>query len=557
MIPTRVVRHASAIVAIAVVATTLVACSPPAPGKTARVEIRAGNDAAAATGAVKVTIPGSSIKGQGTLLISPVKNGNLVGVSIRISNGAELSGMATLQFIYKYKAGEPTPLVGYTEPNRNNFSLVRATKNSAGAKVTTNHFSNWFVQGWNDLLTQEREALDSLFASRRQRVEPKCDNTDAALKNVVVVPPVTKQVAWCLGQSANGPVLSIANARPYIASVEATPGLSVINPPNIWENAVPSLFPFLATPGKKGNTVLLMDPGQKYNISVGPGTQAIQVNSSGAAFLVTALYFGIQTYGMLKLPAEAPKDSLALVKAMAGVSCLADYKDVATAKVTSTDQVAMYLKTAIPAVLGCLQAVLERAFANKSFLLGLVSGLAWVSAALQTLWAGVTGFLDSTINFDGWQLSLNYTPPMNPRDSSTWLITPRSIGPIPLDATAAQISAYLVRGEQSNVCQTWNSPNQDWTLFGQDIEADGRFEALFVSDNSGGTAPGPRTVTGLRFGSTEEEIRATGLIVEEINEPFRNYVIRSDGGKLGIQTFEGKLFAFAVGADRVPYEFCG
>lgn len=340
-------------------------------------------------GSPEVAIPAAAFSREGRLEVHSVglPEGRQ-GWSIELS-GAQLTGQATLVFKNAVADGTPPPLVGYTErPDDKPQYVLDAEVSGKDLVVRTTHFSNWFIDSWDWVTNWARGQLDRIYKDSGTGEQPKCDREgEARAGNVSVTSDSGGRVRWCMGKSNDGStVLKVNNSRGYAVSAERTPGLSMGSRSMDFGQMVPRLAKYITAPSKRGNTIDIIGPGETVEYMVDTkGSAGVRLEPSPPAYLATALWFGIETVGMVYKRVFGNISGEALSKAVDAANCVAGFQNMATVDVTNATAAANYLNDATGTVMSCSGEILKKAAKGQFldmaavkiaqvFILGLVRG---------------------------------------------------------------------------------------------------------------------------------------------------------------------------------------
>ncbi|TYL51186.1 hypothetical protein [Agromyces mariniharenae] len=408
----------AAVVAAVVTAALLVACSPAEASGTGSVDVRAGQDAtvtAGSDGELVVEVPGSSIKGEGTLVAKPTEGAQGVeGWSVELAGGAELIGPATLRFKHAFEDGEPLPLVASTSDGETYEAAEDVVADDAGIVVTTTHFSNWFTMWWDDLMEKARAGLDFIYQDAGK--PPTCDGEDAVrTAGYEISSDSGDRVYWCLGQgSSGGAGLTVVNGRGYTVAAEHTPGLAVT------DAGATDLLGMLSnlikeTPSLPQNTVTLVGPGSTIQYSVdGSQEMGVRLKPSVAGYLVTAAQYAVDTVlEVLKYAGKADMSVEKVADLFEWESCLTGFSSMATSDIETATQASDYFSDAVGTTLGCMDDALKNA--GLAFRGTTVAGsLSWLIAGVRTALNGLGAAADTALNPNGYSIYISPPAPILP-----------------------------------------------------------------------------------------------------------------------------------------------
>lgn len=365
-----------------------------------------------ADGGVSVDIPGASISGSGKLTIARLHGANGIdGWSINLRD-ASLVGKATIRFAMpKLLPDEPIPVVAYTESAQGPRSIAsEGVRDGEQLVVTTNHFSNWFVDRWNDVRGAATKWLGSQIdglASLGNGSQPACPGEqDIRNDGYTVTSDSGKRVYWCLGKDNGAPVLKVVNGRGYGVAAEHTPGLAVTHTDakDLLAHASESLRP---PPSLPGNGVDLLTGGSSIDYAMnsnGPPEEGVMVTPNAGAYLLSALDFGIGTYAMV-LERIGAKDAIGKLKtALAGEQCLVSYSEMATTNLQGPGDAAGFFAKALGMALDCAGIALKDADLGP-IIAGVVAPIVWVIDGVKTAVEGLIGAADS-LDTSGYRITI-------------------------------------------------------------------------------------------------------------------------------------------------------
>jgi hypothetical protein len=383
------------------------------------ITVKQGEDAlyASRDGSPEVAIPGEAISGEGRLEITPVAHAEgQKGWKIDLT-GAELIGKATITFKNAVADGRPAPLIGFNENPGDPITYVQNVQASGSDLVVeTDHFSNW----WLDFLDWLRGEMDRINAATGNGVQPTCDGEPEARTTVQVESDGGGAVQWCLGQNSSGlNVLKVNNSRGYAVSMERTRGLSIAKRSlDSFGDTIPNLIAGSMTkPFVKGNTVDIVGPGEtiEYRVHTS-GTAKVRVDPSPPAYLATALWFAaqmsVEVYGRIY------KDSVdleAISIAMDAAGCVGGAESAATTDVTSAQKAGKYFDEALDTAMACggkaLETMAEKRGVDDFFLANVANLFVLAWSGLKTAGTGIGAAIDTSLNLDGYVISLRRGSP--------------------------------------------------------------------------------------------------------------------------------------------------
>lgn len=419
---------AAGLVAIVVaVAVFLVAAGlMPLPGAGAAQDGRSiavgpGSDTTlpASDGAPEVYLPRGAVSGSGTLKVEPVsgpegRNGWNISLS-----GAQLTGTATLRFKNVVTEGQPAPLIGFNEKQNDSLQYVLESRVvGSDIEVTTTHFSNWFTDSWDWLSAWAKERFRQYLTSTHGE-DPTCLNeASARAGGVTVTSDDGDRVKWCMGKASdNTTVLKVNNARGYAVSAESSPGMKLTKRGNEAGQAFPRLVGKLITaPSRSGNTVDIIAPGEtvEYTVDVGSVSAAgVRLEPSPAAYLATALWFGVETAGMAAMKVFGKIDLSTVADAMTAVDCVSGLQAMSSAQVTDAKAAAQYLSGAVTTVMPCVGKTFDRIAKGKLLdilAVSIAQVFSWLVGGIQTVVAGVQAAIETVMYIGGYRITVSSAP---------------------------------------------------------------------------------------------------------------------------------------------------
>lgn len=398
-----------ALVVAIICALVLAACSGVAkPRPSSSAPVRPGRDTVVTSndGKVTVTIPGAAVQEAGRLAITPVTDADRNGWKITL-NGARLVGDATIRFALPALAqDEPLPVVTYsTSPAGARTIATNVTRDGEDLVVRTNHFSNWFVDRWNDLLKHTKDWLTKQLTARVSADQaPKCNAEKQAREDYTVTSDKGSRVLWCLGMSDGNPVLKAINARRYGVSAEYTPGLRLASVDRKdFLSAVADLL--TPSPTRRQNHVELLAKGSEIDLGV-TGTEAqvgVMLQPEPGAYLLSALDFGISTILWVWERTGAGDITDDLLTALQGEQCLSSFTELANSEITGADQAKEFFANALGTALDCVDIALQAV--DVGVVNGFViQGVIWLITGLQTALAGIVAAADIMRDSNGYQI---------------------------------------------------------------------------------------------------------------------------------------------------------
>ncbi|EME19386.1 hypothetical protein G419_14324 [Rhodococcus triatomae BKS 15-14] len=362
-----------------------------------------------ADGGVTVDIPGSSVTSEGALHIdSATTPDGRHGWSIELG-GTELTGAATLRFpVGDLEPGEPVPVVTYAaNPEAEPTVATDVRYDSGDVVVTTDHFSFWLVDRWNDVRASATSWLRGRFddiASFGYGAQPTCPGErevrDAGFD---ATSDQGKRVYWCLGQDAQSPLLKAVNARGYGVSVEYTPGLEFAGSDRKdWIGHVADLL--RPAPINRGNHVELLPSGSEIEFDVieNSTSDGVMIRPEPASYLLTALDFGVGTYAMAIERVGGSGAADKFLTAMEGASCLSSFSKMTSSDLDGAGELTQFFNTALNMALDCAEIALEEADLGP-VLATIIAPVIWVVDGVRTAIDGFIGAAES-IDRNGYQI---------------------------------------------------------------------------------------------------------------------------------------------------------
>ncbi|WP_225344331.1 hypothetical protein [Mycobacterium intracellulare] len=333
------------------------------------------------------------------------------GWSINLRD-ASLVGNATIRFAMpKLLPDEPIPVVAYSESTQGPRLIAsEGVREGERLLVTTNHFSNWFVDRWNDVRDAASKWLGSQIdglASLGAGSQPACPGEqDIRNDGYTITSDSGKRVYWCAGKANGAPVLKVVNGRDYGVVAEHTPGLTVTHTDakDLPTNAGELLRPPPSLPGN-GVDLLTGGGGIDYAMkSSGPPEEGVMVTPNAGAYLLSALDFGIGTYAMV-LDRIGATDAVGKLKTtLAGEQCLTSYSEMATTNLQHPGDVAGFFSKALGMALDCAGIALKDADLGP-IIAGVVSPIVWVIDGVKAAVNGLIGATDS-LDTSGYRITI-------------------------------------------------------------------------------------------------------------------------------------------------------
>lgn len=409
---------ALALVLLVVAAVVVVLTRDDDPVPLAAGEVRPGRDTVvkSADGRVVVEIPGEAVTEPGTLSIEPVADTEgHKGWAIELA-GTELVAEATIRFaVPELEEDEPTPLVTSSQgPGAARQIVADVTMKGTDVVVHTDHFSNWFLDRWADLLSSTArwvgKGLDEAASITPDRA-PRCEG-ERKVRNdgYEVTSDSGRRIYWCLGLVDGTPTLKAVNARGYGVVTEYTPGLRVT------ERDRGGLIDWVAKtltppPNRRVNSTELLASGNKIELAVSATepVAGVRFSPNPGAYLLSALQFGVSTYTMLMDKLEVSGTTKKLLTALEGEQCLATISDLATTDLATPQQAQEFFANALGLAFDCVAIAAEEidlGFINEK----LVGPVVWLLSGLKTLADGIVAVSDMRGGFDtsGYQVRISH-----------------------------------------------------------------------------------------------------------------------------------------------------
>ena len=397
-------------------------------GNDGSISVRQGRDVTlpSSNGSPEIRIPAAAFTGNGRLVVKPVAlPEERQGWSIQLS-GAQLTGKATMVFKDAIVEGTPPPLVGFNEkPNDPIEYVLDAEVSGRDLIVRTSHFSNWIKEAWDAAMNWARGQLDRIYRDSGTGEQPKCDReAEARAGNVSVTSDSGGRAQWCLGKASDGgTVLKVNNSRGYAVSAERTPGLTMSTRSLDFGQMVPRLAKYITAPSKPGNVIDIIGPGEtvEYKVNPATGSKGVRLQPSPPAYLATALWFGIETVGMVYTKVLGKISGETIGKAVDAATCVAGFQTMSTTDATNAKAAATYLNGATGTVMSCMGKVFERLAKGKMldmFAVGIAQVFSWVWSGLQIAASGLAAAADTALNINGYTVTITY-PATNPQPPHT------------------------------------------------------------------------------------------------------------------------------------------
>ncbi|WP_232622270.1 hypothetical protein [Rhodococcus rhodochrous] len=356
-----------------------------------------------------VEIPESSVSSEGELRVDALaasdgRDGWLIEL-----DGAELTGKATVRFqVGELEPDEPIPVVTHAESLDAEPTVITDVRYDNGEViVTTDHFSPWWVDRWNEVRASATAWLRGRFddiASLGYGSPPKCPGeSDVRNSGFDATSDQGKRVYWCLGQDKESPLLKAVNARGYGVSVEYTPGLVFAGTDRKdWIGHAANLL--RPTPSRPGNRIELLPAGNEieFDLVGRRASDGIMVKPDPASYLLTALDFGVGTYAMVieRVGGRGAADKF--LDAMKSATCLSSFSKLAASDPAGPRELTQFFATALNMALDCAELALAEADLGP-ILSTIVSPVLWVMNGVRTAIDGLVGTVES-IDRNGYQV---------------------------------------------------------------------------------------------------------------------------------------------------------
>ena len=359
-----------------------------------------------------ITLPAGSVDQAGTLRVAPLANDDVAAVS-PVARGwrielvdARLSGVAQLTFELGGE-GEHEPIVGY-EASDGRLLPVEGHRQGNAYVVPTEHFSNWFLFSWGDVLSWARSGMDRLYAAAAEGKQPKCQGEEAVRDSgVKVTSDDGARILWCVGREGDGLArLKVTNARGYAVTAEYTPGLTLVGKPSLlgW---MPSLGELLGRPSRKGNQVTLIGPGEtiQFDVDDSQSEAGVLAQPSVPGFLASALRFGVDTLMLVNPLTGGKVDNLQ--KSAEVALCVKDFAENRVTVPENAWEAQAYLVDSLGIAFDCLGDQLAEQVGGW-FAGAVISGVAWLWSGVQLALNGFGAAVDTLLNPSGYQILIKF-----------------------------------------------------------------------------------------------------------------------------------------------------
>jgi hypothetical protein len=519
-------RTRAALIVVLSLSLTTTGCSKTETTARASVSTETTNTLESVDGGVRVDIPGQSLKGSGELVIKPVTDpAGIGGWSIDL-DGAELTGDATLRFpLPGLVAGEPPPVVTYSNSLDAPRSLApNVTVDGADLVVTTDHFSNWFAERWSEVRDAATKWLGARFddlASAGNGTPPSCPNEQSVRDDgYTVTSDSGKRVYWCLGADNGNPILKAVNARGYGVAATYTPGLAVTRTDR--DDFLGEIAKLLkSAPAKPENKVELLAGGNQIEFSLaksgGRRADGVMMTPDPGAYLLTALDFALATYDFVLERAGAGTAMEKLRTALAGGQCLIGFSELASTKLSTSQDAARFFSTALQTAMDCGAIALKNA--DLGFILSaIVAPVVWVMDGVKLAINGLIATAEAAFDTTGYGIVINRPAQATGKWADPMVVvTTNSIGAAELGMSDSEIeSAANVKFKTS--CTHCDgdpyvdmAPTDQYPIYSSSTtNLNGKsYRALRVSLRNGQQHSGQEVVTdeGFSLGGSVEELR--------------------------------------------------
>jgi len=365
-------------------------------------------------------VPAGAVDKQGTLRVARVTEGGLAGWSIELTGGAKLVGKATLAFTGRPNKGEPAPIVAYTETQNGSLTPVQHVALSGNtATVRTTHFSFWFVDWWSEIRKTVANLWNKTFSADASGEKPACQGESAIrTAGYRIASSADDRIYWCMGTDASGnrPALTVVNARGYPVAVEETANMVLTNPDNSLEALLPQLVAVLGQPKLSGGQSLhLLAGNASYTYDdTADSKQGVQMTENGAAYIASALMYGVDTVTLLG-SVFGKKVIKNVLQAFDDVGCIKGFKTMTSMNISSVGSATAYLETAVDTVSKCLGKVIEKVYSDGLFVSILLSGVSWLTSGIKEVANGAQAIKDIFAHPSPYAITI--TPPASPQVS--------------------------------------------------------------------------------------------------------------------------------------------
>jgi len=384
-----------------VVGAALVALTFPRPSESNVVPGKA-NSITSDDGRVTVEIPSDAVDDAGVLSITPIQ-GDDAAWSIDLV-GTELVGEAVIRFaVDTSEPGTPTPAVVFRESGQDRQIVSDVERGDGEVVVRTTHFSEWWVIDWGAIKQGIVDAISRSVSISEDRA-PTCEGEEEARESYDVRSDEGRRVYWCLGIENGETVLKAVNGRQYGVAAEYTPGLrrSRLDNTDVVNQIAKLLTP---PPGLSSNSVELLSSGNAIEFEVTGEAAGIGVTfqPEPGAYLISALKFAIDTYGMVfdKFGKSDAGERLSL--ALAGASCLDDLTGMVTTELATAEEATEFFEKALDASFSCVGDLVDEI--DLGWILdGIVQPIVWLVSGVKTAIMGFVAAGDILLDVDGYQI---------------------------------------------------------------------------------------------------------------------------------------------------------
>lgn len=533
---------------------TLVGCAPtPTPGS---VDVREGETATLTVEGVTVDIPGDSISGAGTLVVEPADQEGHEGWNIELTEGATLTGPATLTFAGTVQEGEPAPIVmSSPEAGADLTPVDSVVMTEAGAQVVTTHFSNWMVTWWKDLIDPVKKIWNATFSGGSDDAKLGCvDSAAAEAAGYKTTGPGgdDQRATWCAGMAGGRPELQVKNERGYPMLVEASVGLAQQDADESFEMLVAQLFTVLGEgPSKSGASIypLLSKDMARYLVA-NASPQSLIVSSNPSAYVAQILRFAIDT--ALQFPGllgkSVAKDRI--LDAIQAGDCIRGFGQLAGADPQSTDAVMGYLETGIGAAFDCVGDVMKQVFASDALLITVATGIAWIGKGANLI-GGAGQAVGDMLSNVGNPYKVTVT------GTDRWLITSDGVGPLTLGTRYDELEPLIPAGNRG--CIPYAEEPWSAHLAGADAT-----DTIYIANTQyplpdEESTVAPLTEQGVTIGTPESVLVELGYQKQQSAWALDHfdYVWQENGVSFVAGTGpDGRVGIIGVGTDYLPIELC-
>ncbi len=396
---------------------------------TGEVSPRERTTITSADGGIEVEIAPQTISGEGRLTVARTVDGDgRHGWSVQL-DGAELLGEAVIRFTgVRLADGEPLPIVTSVEAGSGERRVATTVaRDGDSIIVRTDHFSYWFLDRWDDLrekaiswLTDQISRAVSIAEDRR----PRCQEEEAARDaGYSASSDEGRRVYWCLGMKRQHAVVEAVNARWYGVVFEYTPGLTLsqLDSGDLLQPIADLLKP---RPSRGVNKNGLLGSGNKVQLDIDRSTTGpvgVKFEPDPAAYLLSALQFGVETYAMIAEKVGARDAKAKLLQLLDGAECLDSLVAMARTDLKSPQEAEEFFSHALEAAFSCIEAT--AADVDLGPLLNwIVKPIIWVISGVKAAVDGIVAAADIVFDLDGYQIRVLYAPKITQRSVENLLI---------------------------------------------------------------------------------------------------------------------------------------